>query len=45
VATDLRRDFGIDVARVVLGHSSSAVTETYAQVDWNKAIQIMKQVG
>ena len=32
-ATRLRKDFGLDVARVILGHSSPAVTEVYAEVD------------
>jgi integrase len=29
-ATELRKEFGIDTARAVLGHRSSAITETYA---------------
>ena len=44
-ATRLRKDFGIDVARVILGHSSPTVTEIYAEVDREKAIRIMEQVG
>jgi integrase len=44
-ATWLRREFGLDVARVILGHSSTAVTEVYAEVDREKAIRIMEQVG
>lgn len=32
-ATRLRREFGLDVARAVLGHSSPVVTEAYAELD------------
>jgi integrase len=44
-ATRLRREFGLDVARVILGHSSPAVTEIYAEVDREKAIAVMERVG
>ena len=44
-ATFLRKEFGIDAARVILGHSSPAVTEVYAELDRAKAIEIMSQVG
>lgn len=44
-ATWLRKEFGIEVARVILGHASAAVTETYAQIDKSKAIAAMQQVG
>jgi integrase len=44
-ATFLRREFGLDAARAILGHRSPAVTEVYAEVDRNKAIQVMREVG
>jgi integrase len=44
-ATDLRRAFGIEAARVVLGHTSSVVTEIYAALDQGKAADIMAKVG
>jgi len=44
-ATHLRRHFGIEAARVVLGHSSADVTEIYAEVDLAKAADIMGNVG
>lgn len=44
-ATALRRDFDIDTARVVLGHSSPATTETYAEMDEGKARAAMLAVG
>jgi integrase len=36
-ATRLRREFGLDVARAVLGHSSPIVTEVYAELDPKQA--------
>jgi len=44
-ATSLRREFGLDVARVILGHSPPAVTEAYAEVDREKALRVIEQVG
>ncbi len=44
-ATYLRKQFGIEAARVVLGHSSADVTEIYAEVDLAKAADIMGRVG
>ncbi|HWE36751.1 MAG TPA: site-specific integrase [Isosphaeraceae bacterium] len=44
-ATRLRRDFGPDVAKVVLGHSSPTVVETYAAADRAKAVAAMGAVG
>ncbi|MCG3132504.1 MAG: hypothetical protein FLDDKLPJ_03354 [Phycisphaerae bacterium] len=44
-ATRLRRDFGLEAARVVLGHSSADVTEIYAELDFAKAASVMEQVG
>ncbi len=44
-ATMLRREFGLDVARAVLGHSSPAVTQIYAEVDMEKAAEAMSRVG
>lgn len=44
-ATELRKHFGIDAARVVLGHRSPAITETYAEIDVGKADEIMAKMG
>ena len=44
-ATFLRRQYGIEVARVVLGHHSSVITEVYAEMDRTQAAKIMAQVG
>ena len=44
-ATWLRTEFGIEAARVILGHASAAMTEVYAEMDRSKAADIMGQVG
>jgi len=44
-ATNLRKEFGIEVARVVLGHTSPTITESYAEVDREKAVEAMRRVG
>jgi integrase len=44
-ATHLRKSFGLDVARVVLGHRSAGVTDGYAELDRGKAIEAMESVG
>jgi integrase len=44
-ATWLRKEFGPDVARVVLGHRSPAITEQYAEIDFGKSQEIMGRVG
>ena len=44
-ATRLRREFGLDVARAVLGHSSPVVTEVYAELDQAKASEAMAKIG
>lgn len=44
-ATSLRKQFGIEAARLVLGHASADVTEIYAELDLAKAADIMGRVG
>jgi integrase len=41
----LRREFGLDVTRAVLGHSTPVVTEVYAELDEAKASDAMERVG
>ena len=45
VATELRREFGIEPARIILGHRSAAITEVYAEKDEQRAIEAMVRVG
>ncbi len=44
-ATWLRRQFGLEAAQVVLGHSSADVTQVYAERDFDAARKIMAEVG
>jgi len=44
-ATNLRREHGIEVARIILGHRSPAITEVYAEVDHTRAIDVMARIG
>jgi integrase len=44
-ATALRREHGIEVARIILGHRSAAMTEVYAEVDHARAIDVMAKIG
>jgi integrase len=44
-ATELRREFGLDLARAVLGHRTPAITEVYAEIDTAKAIEAMARIG
>ena len=44
-ATRIRKEFGLDAARTVLGHRSAAITDMYAEVDQTKAAEIMGRVG
>lgn len=44
-ATRLRRDFGLDVAQVVLGHKTLAVTQVYAERDVESARRAIGAAG
>ncbi len=45
LATAVRRTDGIEAASVILGHSSLAITQTYAEQDRSNAIQVVGRVG
>ena len=44
-ATYIRREFGLDAARVILGHKSAAITEVYAEMDREKAVAVIGRIG
>jgi integrase len=44
-ATEVRREAGLDAARVVLGHRSPQITEVYAELDVGKAAEVMERLG
>jgi integrase len=43
--TRLRRDYGLDVAQVILGHKTASVTEIYAEADRAKALAVTAKSG
>ena len=43
--TAIRKAEGIEVARIILGHRSAAITETYAELDHGRALQVMQKIG
>lgn len=44
-ATKFRRLFGLDAAAAVLGHRLGTVTEVYAEVEFGKAVEILRKIG
>lgn len=44
-ATEITREFGLDVARIVLGHRKADVTTVYALPDLRKAVEAIGRVG
>ncbi len=44
-ATALRKEYGLETARIILGHRSAAITEVYAELDHAKAIDVIGKVG
>src|SRR5262249_51756396 len=44
-ATNLRREHGIELARIILGHTTAFTTEIYAETDRRQAIEVIARVG
>lgn len=44
-ATEVRREFGLEAAQIVLGHSQANVTEIYAERDLAKGLEVAKRIG
>lgn len=44
-ATRLRKQYGLEAARLVLGHRSATTTEIYAEADRGKVVDIIGKVG
>jgi integrase len=44
-ATEIRKEFGLEAAQVVLGHSAADVTQVYAERDAAKAIEVARKSG
>jgi integrase len=44
-ATEIRREYGLDAARALLGQHAPQVTELYAELDQNKAVEVARKLG
>lgn len=44
-ATTIRKQFGLEVAQVILGHSRADVTQIYAEMDRQQAIEVVRKIG
>jgi len=44
-ATYFRKEHGLEVARVLLGHKHAAITEVYAEADVQKAVAVVGKIG
>ncbi|MBI3863726.1 MAG: site-specific integrase [Planctomycetia bacterium] len=44
-ATRLRKEHGVEMARIILGHTTAFTTEIYAEVDQQQAIEVIAKVG
>jgi len=44
-ATRARREFGLEAAQVMLGHASADVTQLYAEINEQRALEIAARIG
>ena len=44
-ATEIRREFGLEAAQVILGHAAADVTQVYAERDMAKGFEVAKRIG
>lgn len=44
-ATEIRREFGLEAAQVVLGHATADITQVYAERDLAKGYEVAKRIG
>jgi integrase len=44
-ATDIRREFGLEAAQILLGHAKADVTQVYAERDMKKAADVALKIG
>lgn len=45
LATEVRREHGLEASKVLLGHSAIGVTQHYAELDRTKALEIAAKIG
>jgi integrase len=44
-ATLIRKEFGLEAAQVILGHTAADVTQVYAERDLAKGLSVAKLIG
>lgn len=44
-ATRFRKEYGLEVAQIMLGHQSAQVTEIYAERDEERAMAVVAKIG
>ena len=44
-ATEIRKEFGLEAAQVILGHSSADVSQIYAERDLAKGAEVARRIG
>lgn len=44
-ATEIRRQFGLEAAQVILGHAKADVTQVYAERDTALAVEVSRRIG
>ena len=45
VATEIRKEFGLEGAQIILGHASADVSQVYAERDIAKGMEIARRIG
>ena len=43
--TEVRKKYGLDAAQAVLGHANASTTEIYAELDFEKAAHVAREIG
>jgi integrase len=44
-ATAIRREYGVELARIILGHATAFTTEIYAEADQQQAMEVVAKIG
>lgn len=44
-ATWIHKEFGVELARIILGHTTAFTTEIYAEADRRQALEVMAKIG
>ena len=44
-ATFIRKEYGLEAAQIILGHSRADVTQIYAEANTEKALEVIRVIG